>query len=70
MQREDPPAIPQLAVPVTVPTELAKLAYTTDDTKMQAIGNLAITTFYFLLQVGEYTQPKFLFINGHKVQAT
>ena len=57
MRKEDPPAIPQLAVPITVPTELAKLAYTTDDAKMQAIGDL-------------YTRPKFVFINGRRVQAT
>ena len=54
-RRNDPPAVPQLAVPVSVPNEL----YTSTRTgsqKAKAAGELALTAFYYLLRVGEYTR--------------
>jgi hypothetical protein len=55
-RRQDPPAVPQLAVPVTVPNMCLAMGYKTTDTKKQAIGDLAIMAFYYLLRVGEYTK--------------
>ena len=57
--QEDPPAIPQLAIPITVLNFLHSEAYATDLNcpKTQAIADLAQIAFYYLLQVGEYTKP-------------
>ena len=54
-RREDPPSVPQLAVPVTVPENMADVAYLTECPLLQALGDLAIIAFYYLLRVGEYT---------------
>ena len=70
MRREDPPAIPQLAVPVTVPNEMARAGYASTSPLLQAIGDLALIAFYYLLRVGEYTKPRFVTINGRQVRAT
>ena len=70
MRREDPPAIPQLAVQVTVPNEMARTGYASTSSLLQAIGDLAIIAFYYLLRVGEYTKPRFVTINGRQVRAT
>jgi hypothetical protein len=69
-RREDPPAIPQLAVPITVPNECFRDAMTSADPKEQAIGCLIIIAYYFLLRVGEYTNPRFVTRNGLKVRAS
>jgi len=57
-RRQDPPPIPQLAVPVLV----AESCYETGNQKnatprMRATGELSIIAFYFLLRIGEYTMP-------------
>ena len=72
MRREDPPAIPQLALPITVPNYLHTEAYQPDcDCPWQkAVADLSQIAFYFLLQVGEYTKPRFTKHNGRKVRAT
>ena len=57
MHREDPPAIPQLAVQVTVPNKTAWTGYASASPLLQAIEGLAIITFYYLLHVGETTKP-------------
>ena len=59
--QEDPPAIPQLMIPITVPNFLHNEAYGTDFKcpKTQAIADLSQIAFYYLLQVGEYTKPRF-----------
>ena len=70
-RREDPPAVPQLAVPVTVPLQMAEAAYSPSGTHfIQAIADLAVIAFYFLLRVGEYTRPRVATRNGKKVHAT
>ena len=72
-QREDPPAVPQLAVPVTVPTHLAEEAYSTScdssSNFAQAVADLALIAFYHLLRVGEYTKPRFVMRNGKQIRA-
>ena len=70
-RREDPPAIPQLAVPVTVPLQMAEAAYQGQGTPLiQAIADLALIGFFFLLRVGEYTRPRVVSRNGKTVSAT
>ena len=55
-KRDDPAPEPKLAVPVTVPNHLAHRLGTTP--LRQAIGDLALIAFYFLLRVGKYTYHK------------
>ena len=69
-RREDPPSVPQLAVPVTVPHYCQALALTTSCEQERATGLLANIGFYFLLRVGEYTKPRFVIRNRKKVRAT
>jgi hypothetical protein len=69
-RREDPPSIPNLAVPVSVPIHIYKAGIQSTDEKMRAAGCLSIIAFFFLLRVGEYTRPKFAFANGERVAAT
>ena len=69
-RREDPPATPQLTVPVTVPIQCHKSAYATKDPRQQAIGDLTLIAFYYLLRVGEYKKPKFITVDGQQVRAT
>ena len=69
-RREDPPTIPQLAVPVAVPEELAKLSYCSTCPFQQAIGDLGLIGFYYLLRSGEYTKPRMVKQNGKMVPAT
>ena len=70
LRREDPPSTPQLAVPVSVPEQCLTNAQQEGTNKAKAIGDLAIIAFYYLLRVGEYTQPKFITVDGKKVRAT
>jgi len=71
-RRLDPPAIPQLALPVIVPETL----YTSARDSLFAteldrtIGDLSLIAFYFLLRSGEYTKPKMHKVNGVLVRAT
>ena len=69
-RREDPPAIPQLAVPVTVPIQMAEAAYLIGSSFARAIADLALIGFFYLLRVGEYTRPRVVTRNGKKVSAT
>jgi hypothetical protein len=73
-KREDPPAVPQLALPVSVPTHMATVAYEPSqqdsNTHQQAIADLAIMAFYYLLRVGEYTAPRTVMKHGIRVRAT
>jgi hypothetical protein len=70
MRREDPNPVSQIAIPVSVPTKCQELAYATTCPKAQAVGNLAIIAFFYLLRVGEYTRPKFVHIEGRRQRAT
>ena len=69
-RREDPPAIPQLAVPISVPEYCCTTGLAAKDPKLQAIGDLPIIAFYYLLRVGEYTQPRYIIVNGKQRRAT
>ena len=68
--REDHLAIPQLAVPVTVPLQMAEAAYRNGSAFLKAIADLALIGFFYLLRVGEYTRPRVVTRNGKKVSAT
>ena len=69
-RREDPPSIPQLAVPITVPNQCITLTqHSTDDGNI-ATAQLIIIAFYYLLRVGEYTKPKYITRNKKKLRAT
>ena len=70
MKRQDPPATPQLALPVTVIQTLHSDAYTSSSTRLQTISDLASIAFYYLLRVGEYTRPRTTRKNGRMVRAT
>eukprot|EP00957_Ditylum_brightwellii_P163330 12436293-Ditylum_brightwellii.AAC.1 len=71
MQRQDPPSIPQLAVPVSVLIEFHRMAYTTKDIGAQAAAaDLALVAFSFLLRVREYTLPRKVKLNGVWKRAT
>ena len=69
MRRDNDPTIPQLAVPVTVPKHMFKAAKQAS-AKEIAIANLAIIAVFYLLRVGEYTQPRQVKKNGRWKQAT
>ena len=69
-RREDPPATPQLAVPITVPNRCYKAAMASQAEGARATGQLILIAFYFLLRVGEYTNPKFVTRNGRKERST
>ena len=69
-RRADPPAVPQLAVPVTVPKYCFAEGLASQNVVESTIGSLTLVAFYYLLRVGEYTTPKFITIRGKKVPAT
>ena len=49
---------------------MAKRAYLTTDTQQQAIADLALTAFFYLLRVGEYTAPRMINRDGKLIRAT
>ena len=62
--------IPQLAVPVSVPsTDYTEIKMSTDPL-IRRISCLVLVAFYFLLRVGEYTKPRFVIRNEKRVPAT
>ena len=69
-RRQDPPSIPQLAVPKEVPEMEQQLAYLTGNPKLQATRYLSIIAFYYLLRIGEYTKLRKVKLNGKLVRAT
>ena len=69
-RRQDPPSTPQLAVPITVPNQAFTQGQKSNNAKHQAVGCLTLIAFYYLLRVGEYTQPRFVMRNGVKTRAT
>jgi hypothetical protein len=52
---EDPPAQPKLAIPISTITALAKNYRMTPH--LDAVTDLVIVAFFYLLRVGEYTTP-------------
>jgi hypothetical protein len=69
-RRDDPPATPQLAVPISVPNACFDAAFKTSHPGIQATGSLCIIAFFYLLRVGEYTKPRTAMRNGQRVSAT
>lgn len=57
-KREDPPSQPKLAVPLEVPRFINLTGRHSNSPRNQAIGDMAIIAFYYLLRVGEYTYFK------------
>jgi hypothetical protein len=52
---EDPPAQPKLAIPISTITALSKNYRMTPH--LEAVMDLVIIAFFYLIQVGEYTTP-------------
>jgi hypothetical protein len=69
-RREDPPSIPQLAVPITVPNLCYNAGINSSCPFKEATGCLVIIAFFYLLRVGEYTPPRYVTRNGEKIRAT
>jgi hypothetical protein len=70
MRRNDPPAIPQLAVPITVANAVYDAGLHSEIQHVCTVGALTLIAFYFFLRVGEYTQPRYVVKGGVKVHAT
>jgi len=49
---------------------MAESAYETTSAEQQAIGDLGLTGFYYLLRVGEYTKPRTTTLHGRLMRAT
>jgi hypothetical protein len=56
MRHLDPPAVPQLAIPVAVQKRILANVLHLGTPLALAIGNLLIIAFFFLLRIGEYTR--------------
>ena len=69
-RRDDPPSIPQLAVPIIVPNACFEACMRTSEQKLRSSGCLVLVAFYYLLRVGEYTKPRMITRNGKRVRAT
>ncbi len=54
-KRSDPPARPQLAVPVEIPKWIYRTSRLSPRNHIRATGELCLIAFYFLLRVGKYT---------------
>ena len=72
MRRNDPPSIPQLAVPISVPLQCYKYAYeqSTISYREKATADLALIAFFYLLRVGEYTSPRKILRNNRLIRTT
>ena len=58
-RKEDPPTKKKIPMGIDLPEFLAELRMEKDATEMvKAVGDCAVTAFYYLLQVGEYTVEK------------
>ena len=69
-RRADPPLVPQLAIHISVPNLCYTQASASKDPHQQATGHLILIAYYYLLRVGEYTQPKYIMRNGKHQTAT
>jgi hypothetical protein len=69
-RRSDPPSIPQLAIPVTVPNACFEASQAQSHPRIQTAGQLTLIAFYFLLRVGEYTKPRMVTRGGIRIRAT
>jgi hypothetical protein len=59
-RRQDPPSVPQLAIPLSVAQEMQQRGYRSNCKIKQATGDLGLIAFYYLLRVGEYTKPRYV----------
>jgi hypothetical protein len=57
-RRDDPPAQPKLAVPISVIKHLHDVATGSDSNKVQAVSDMSTIAFFYLLRVGEYTSHR------------
>ena len=58
-RKEDPPTKKKLPVGIDVPEFLAEMGMEKNATEMvKVVGDCTIITFFYLLQVGEYTVKK------------
>jgi hypothetical protein len=69
-RRQDPPPVPQLAVPISVANNCFQAGIDANTNKSHATGCLTLIAFYYLLRVGEYTNPRYIVHNGVKTQTT
>ena len=69
-RRDDPPSIPQLAIPVTVPNACFEASQQQSEPRIQTAGQLTLIAFYYLLRVGEYTKPRMVTRGGKRIRAT
>ena len=69
-RRDDPPSVPQLAVPIIVPNACFEASCKQSNPRIQTAGSLILIAFYYLLRVGEYTKPRMVTRGGKKVRAT
>ena len=59
MRRTDKIPVPQIAVPVIVPQQIAAVGLGSAATeKEKTVGDFALIQFFYLLRVGEYTKKK------------
>ena len=56
---DDPPPIPQLALPIRVPNDCCARVILSKSLYIQATGDLILIDFYDLLSCGEYTSPHY-----------
>ena len=68
--RNDPPTVPQLAVPVVVAHSAFGTFASSPSPSVRRTSCLVIVAFYFLLRVGEYIKPRRVRRNGKMVPAT
>ena len=70
LRREDPPSIPQLAVPVVLVKHIIKQHGSSSNPVTVATAELVAVAFFYLLRVGEYTNPRKVKVNGRWQRAT
>ena len=69
-RRTDPLSVPQLEVPVSVPTMAYDTHLKCGDPMLKRSGCLTLIAFYYLLRVGAYMQPRFFMQNEKRLPAT
>ena len=69
LRRDDPPSIPQLAVPVSLVKHVVS-THASADAITTATSELICIAFFYLLRVGEYTKPRRVKVNGVWKRAT
>ena len=70
LRREDPPSIPQLAVPVSLVKHITNHHGASSQPIQTATAELISIAFFYLLRVGEYTTPRKVKVNGKWQRAT